>query len=77
VSKLVPNKSAGASRRSYQHGYSKSATNVMSDILGKSKLRTPAFAQPKGAAKITNYAKRTPYLARDDDPYVTIFKGKK
>jgi hypothetical protein len=41
----VPNKAGGASRRGYQHAYNKSAQNKVSDVLGKSKLSTPAMKQ--------------------------------
>ena len=37
----VPQKSGGASRRAYHHGYSKSAQNRVSRTLGPNKLRTP------------------------------------
>lgn len=51
--KLVPSKFGGASRRAYQHGYSKSATNKVSDLLGKRKLSTPAFKQPRKPREVS------------------------
>ena len=47
--KLVPSKPGGASRRAYHNAYTRSSTNKVSDLLGKSKLSTPAFKQPRGA----------------------------
>ena len=60
--KLVPTTSTGASRRAYQHGYSKSATNKVSDLLGKRKLTTPAFkpAKQPAAAQGRDYGKDAP-----------------
>lgn len=45
--KLVPNDPVGASRRAYMHGYSKSASDKVNDLLGKRKLRTPASKQAR------------------------------
>ena len=61
--KRVPSSSGGASRRSYQYGYSKSATNKVSDRLGGRKLSTPAFkAGKKLKSETRDYSKATPEL---------------
>jgi hypothetical protein len=43
----VPKTSGGASRRAYQRGYSKTANNKTSRMLGGSKLSTPKGDTPK------------------------------
>lgn len=54
--KLVPNKSGGVSRRSYQRTYAKSANAKVSDTLGKFKLRSETIKP----AKIDTSRNKTP-----------------
>jgi hypothetical protein len=42
----VPKTSGGASRRAYQRGYSKTANNKTSRLIGGNKLRTPKGDTP-------------------------------
>ena len=61
--KRVPSSSKGASRRAYQFGYSKSATNKVADTLGSRKLSTPAFRpgrKPKMSTR--DYSKTAPEI---------------
>lgn len=43
----VPKTSGGASRRAYQRGYSKTANNKTSRMLGGNKVSTPKGDTPK------------------------------
>ncbi len=53
---LVPKKSGGSSRKSYQQGYSKSSNAKQSKALGKLKLRSDVVKpsrKPGGGASMT------------------------
>jgi hypothetical protein len=57
----VPKTSGGASRRAYQRGYSKTATNKTSRLIGGNKLRTPksdAPSTPKSGGKSSKSPER-------------------
>lgn len=45
--KMVPNKTTGSSRRSYQRGYANSENAVASGVLGKAKLRSAPIKPAK------------------------------
>lgn len=45
--KLVPNKSGGMSRRSYNREYAKTANAKVSNVLGKMKLRSETIKPAK------------------------------
>ncbi len=68
--KRVPNSWGGASRRAYQHAYSKSSSAKIGDLLGSKKLSTPAFKAARGGKQLSQKTK-----AKSDAPDLNVSFG--